>query len=103
MYKRQAKRLDGVDLWPVIRGNKHPFERTVFWRYKRLQARRKAVRSGDWKYVWDSGKEELHNLTDDPAEARDMLPERRQLAADLKKKLADWAMDVRAPRLKGFS
>jgi hypothetical protein len=74
----------------------------VFWLSPRLEARRKAARSGDWKYVWDSGKEELHNLAEDPAESKDVLKEQKEIAADLKKKLAAWEEDVRAPRLRDF-
>ena len=97
-----GKLVDGVDLWPVLRGERPVFQRTLFWRFKRLQARRKAVRSGDWKYISDSGREELHDLASDPAEPRDLLKERGEIAADLKQKLAAWELDVRAPRLKDF-
>jgi arylsulfatase A-like enzyme len=97
-----GKRLDGVNLLPVLKGESAPFSRTVFWRYKRLEARRKAVRAGDWKYVWDTGKEELHNLAEDPGETKDLLAERAELAAELKKTLAAWELDVRAPRLRDF-
>jgi N-acetylgalactosamine-6-sulfatase len=97
-----GKKMDGVDLLPVLKGERPPFARTVFWRFKRGEARRKAVRSGDWKYVWDTGKDELHNLADDPAEAKDLLRDRPEIAADLRKKLAAWEEDVRAPRLRDF-
>ena len=97
------KKMDGINLLPVLKQEKEPFNRTVFWRYKRLEARRKAVRSGDWKYVSDSGKEELHNLAGDPGESTDLLRQRPEIAADLKKKLAAWETDVQAPRLRDFS
>jgi arylsulfatase A-like enzyme len=97
-----GKKMDGVDLAPVLAGRRQPFPRTVYWRYKRQDARRKAVRSGDWKYVWDTGQEELHNLADDPAEAKDLLRDKPRIVADLKKKLVDWEVEVRAPRLKDF-
>ena len=97
-----GKKMDGVSLLPVLKGEKAPYSRTVFWRYKRLEARRKAVRSGDWKYVWDTGMEELHNLAGDPGESADLLAQRPEVAADLKKKLAAWEIDVRAPRLRDF-
>jgi hypothetical protein len=92
--------VDGVSLLPVLRGETPPFARTVFWRYKHLETRRKAVRTGDWKYVWDGGKEELHNLAEDAGESRDLLAERPETAADLRHKLAAWEEDVRAPRLR---
>jgi len=91
-----------VNLMPVLKQEKEPFTRTVFWRYKRLEARRKAVRSGDWKYVWDTGKDELHNLADDPGESTDLVRQRPEIAADLKKKLVEWEADVQAPRLRDF-
>jgi N-acetylgalactosamine-6-sulfatase len=97
-----GKKMDGENLLPALKGEVPPFSRTVFWRYKRLQARRKAVRSGDWKYVWDTGKDELHNLAEDPGETRDLLAARPEIAAELKKKLAAWEEDVRAPRLRDF-
>lgn len=97
-----GKKMDGVNLLPVLKQEKEPFARTVFWRYKRLEARRKAVRSGDWKYVWDTGKEELHNLAEDPDESKDLLGQRPEIAADLRKKLVAWEVDVRAPRLRDF-
>jgi arylsulfatase A-like enzyme len=97
-----GKKMDGVDLLPVLNGKTRPFDRTVFWRYKRLQARRKAVRSGNWKYVWDTGNDELHELNEDPGESRNLLTERPEIAADLRKKLAEWEKDVRAPRLRDF-
>jgi arylsulfatase A-like enzyme len=91
-----GKKMDGVNLLPVLKQEKEPFARTVFWRYKRLEARRKAVRSGDWKYVWDTGKEELHNLADDPGESNDLLAQRPEIAADLKEKLS--ACETSAPK-----
>jgi arylsulfatase A-like enzyme len=97
-----GKKMDGMNLLPVLSGEKEPFSRVVFWRYKRLQARRKAVRCGDWKYVWETGKDELHNLADDPSESKDLLAARPEIAADLRKKLAAWEEDVQAPRLRDF-
>ena len=98
-----GKKIDGLNLLPVLSGEQPAFARTVFWRYKRLAARRKAVRAGDWKYVWDGGKEELHNLAEDPGESRDLLTQQPGTAADLKRKLAAWEEDVRASRLRDFA
>jgi arylsulfatase A len=97
-----GKKLDGISLMPALRQQGPPVSRTVFWRFKRAEARRKAVRSGDWKYVFDSGKEELHNLAEDVAESKDRMSDKPVIAADLKKKLAAWELDVRAPRLKDY-
>ncbi|MBI3209265.1 MAG: sulfatase-like hydrolase/transferase [Candidatus Solibacter usitatus] len=99
---RAARRLDGVDLMPVLTGAQEPFARTVFWRYKREKNRRKAVRDGDWKLVVDNGVEELHNLAADGGEKVNLLSREPERAAELRKKLAAWEHDVEASRLRGF-
>jgi arylsulfatase A-like enzyme len=96
------RKLDGEDLLAEWRGQKPVKPRTVFWRYRRLQNTRKAVRHGDWKLVNDNGKEELHNIAADPNEKNDQLQTRPAIARDLRLKLAAWEQDVRAPRLKEF-
>ena len=95
-------KFDGVDLLPVMKGEAPAFPRTLFWRYKRLEARRKAVRSGDLKYVWDGGKEELHDLAKDPGEQHDLLAARPEAAAKFRAQLAGWEKDVAAPRLRDY-
>ena len=42
-------------------------------------------------------------LAEDLAEAKDQLAARPDIAANLKKKLDAWEIDVRAPRLKDFA
>jgi N-acetylgalactosamine-6-sulfatase len=98
----RSRRLDGIDLTPFLTGKQRVPERTVFWRYKRAKARRKAVRSGDWKYMDDSGTESLCNLADDPEEKQNLFSAESPVAVDLKKKLAAWEEDVKALRLRDF-
>ena len=98
-----GRRLDGIDLLPFVRDGRAAVARTVFWRYKRGKARRKAVREGDWKYIDDSGKQYLFDLAGDEQEKWDLLAERPEVAARLRSLLARWEEDVRAPRLAGFS
>ena len=95
-------RFDGVDLLPVLSGRREPFSRTVFWRYKRGDNRRKAVRRGAWKLVIDDGREELHELLGDEREQRDLAGEQPALIAELKRVLAAWEQSVQAPRLRAF-
>ncbi len=97
-----ASRFDGVDLTGVLRGEREPFQRTVFWRYKRAQNRRKAVRHGNMKYLWDNGTEYLFNLAEDVREEHNLLEDFPGVAAELRDKLAEWEEEVRAPRLAGF-
>ncbi|MGH9718686.1 MAG: sulfatase-like hydrolase/transferase [Bryobacteraceae bacterium] len=96
-----GRSFDGIDLLPSLTGKRAKFDRTVFWRAKRGERVRKAVRNGDMKLVIDEG-EELHDLSLDELEQKDLLPGARQVAAALRAKLADWERDVMAPRLRPF-
>ncbi len=96
-------RLDGIDLLPYAAGARTADgERTLFWRYKRAANRRKAVRDGRWKYVFDSGAEYLFDLEADPAEAKNLLAADPPKAAQLKSKLALWEAETASPRLRDF-
>lgn len=97
-----GRRLDGVDLLPVLKGEKAAFPRTLFWRFKRGDRVRKAVRDGDLKYVNDGGEEALNDLGKDEGERRNLLPEAGGEVQRLKSKLAEWERDVMAPRLRPF-
>jgi arylsulfatase A-like enzyme len=100
---RISRPADGIDLMPFISGARSAQERTVFWRYKRAQNVRKAVRHGNWKYADDSGSQTLFDLGADPAEKHDLLTERPEVVADLRQRLGAWERDVQAPRLRGFT
>ena len=95
-------KLDGVDLMPVITGKRQPFERTLFWRAKRGESVRKAVRHGDWKLVIDNGDTELHNIARDELEQENLLNANEPVARDLRARLAAWEREVMAPRLRPF-
>ena len=97
-----ARKLDGLNLGPFLRGNQPLFSRTLFWRYKRGENVRKAVRDGDMKLVSDNGKEELHNLADDEGERKNLLPQAEAMASKLRAKLVAWEKEVAAPRLRDF-
>jgi hypothetical protein len=86
----------------VLKGQKVPFPRTVFWRFKRADRVRKAIREGDLKYVLDSGQEELHDLAKNEREQRNLLADAPEDVRRLKAKLAAWERDVMAPRLRPF-
>jgi N-acetylgalactosamine-6-sulfatase len=95
-------RFDGINLLPFITGQRRPFERTVFWRYKRARNVRKAVRHGNWKYVNDDGARALHDLAADAGEKKNLFGDRPEVVTDLEARLAKWERDVESPRLKGF-
>lgn len=98
----RGRRLDGIDLLPYLKAGRPPVSRTVFWRYKRLAARRKAVRSGDWKYIDDSGEEMLYNIARDETETQNLIPKEPGIAKDLRARLAAWESEVEAHRLRDF-
>jgi arylsulfatase A-like enzyme len=98
-----AKGFDGDDLLPVMTGRRKPYARTVFWRYRRGKAIRRAVRHGDWKYLNDNGEESLHDLTGDAGEQKSVLAARPEIAADLKRRLEAWEKQVVSPRLREFN
>ena len=97
-----GRRLDGINLLPILSGRKPPIPRTVFWRYKRGDRLNRAVRRGDMKLVIENGKEELHNLAQDEREQSDLLPDDKKAAPLLRRLLAEWEKDVMAPRLRPF-
>ena len=94
--------FDGVNLLPFVTGEREPFFRTVYWRYKRLHNRRKAVRHGDMKYLWDNGDEYLYHLGADIHEDENLIAELPDIAADLRDRLIAWEDAVHAPRLAEF-
>jgi N-acetylgalactosamine-6-sulfatase len=91
-----GRKLDGINL---LESNA-PRARTVFWRFKRGQNIRKAVRDGSQKFIHDGRDEFLFDLERDPLEQNNLVNDRS--AADLRARLAQWERDVLAPRLKPF-
>ena len=85
---KPSRRLDGIDLLPVLRRQRGPFRRTVFWRYKRDKVVRKAAMDGDLKYVNDNGAEALHDLSSDMLEQKNLVAARSADTGKLKAKLA---------------
>lgn len=99
---KPAKRGDGIDIMPLLSARNRPAPRTLFWRYKRGEARRRAVCEGDLKYIDDSGKIHLYDLGADLGETRNLASERPADVGRLEKALSQWERDVAAPRLAGY-
>lgn len=79
--------LDGLDLTPVLRGARAPFERTLFWRH----AAQAAVRVGDWKYLKvDAETERLYDLAADEREQADFSTTRPEIFDRLRAEYARW-------------
>jgi arylsulfatase A-like enzyme len=88
-------RLDGMDLFPVLREQSPLVERTLFWRTFGPRPQR-AVRSGDWKLVADGNRFMLFNVRDDIGERRNLIRERPDVARRLHAALDAWGADVDA-------
>jgi arylsulfatase A-like enzyme len=86
--------LDGIDLLPLLSGDKPVVERTFFWRVERTGRHQKAVRHGNWKFVQDDMVEMLFDLEKDIGERKDLAYRHPETLARLKKLLADWEADL---------
>ena len=58
---------DGRDVLPVLSGRAPVFERDLFWRTKGPREQR-AVRSGNWKLLWEGPNLYLFDVAADPGE-----------------------------------
>jgi arylsulfatase A-like enzyme len=85
-----GRQLDGINLLQILTGEMPERERTFCWRVNRSVRQQKAIRHGDWKYVWDGGVDLLFNLKDDIGERRDLSYQNQAIATDLKARLKAW-------------
>ncbi len=74
------RRIDGMDLGPVLRGEKDAKGHDVFYYYRGLKL--EAVRQGPWKLHLDKG--ELYNLASDPGESKNVASEKADEVARLR-------------------
>ncbi|MGM3308005.1 sulfatase [Anabaena sp. WFMT] len=86
---------DGQNLLPLLRGDRSEFSRTLFWRYgSAVATRRRAVRSGDWKYWRQGNQEALFNLATDPGETTDLKASNPQVFTRLKAQFEHWELQM---------
>jgi arylsulfatase A-like enzyme len=94
--------FDGIDILQKIQTKVPAQERTLFWRARRGQQTRKAVRSGSLKYIYQQNvndvKEYLFDLKQDPAEKNNILSERQGDVEKLKMLLKKWEYKVKHKR-----
>ena len=92
----QGRSLDGMNILPILKGEKPLQERTFFWRIQEEGMVQKAVRRGRWKYVLD-GIERLEMLFDlerDPGERYTLYYEHPQVVNELRNSLGTWEKEV---------
>jgi arylsulfatase A-like enzyme len=78
--------LDGENLMPVCTGQRAAYDRTFFWR----TVERDAARSGNWKYLKDSGREYLFDLATDLGEKADVRARHPDIFERIKKQYLAW-------------
>lgn len=89
-----SARLEGMNLFPVLRGRRPPVSRTLYWRSTFNGRTQRAVREGNWKYVRDANHDFVFDVVNDPGERRDLTRHRPDLARRLRQKLLAWEQDV---------
>ena len=96
-----GRQLDGVNLLPILEGKAPVTERTLFWRMtdypqhnNRSFKNQRAVRKGNWKYIWDGNVEQLFDLARDPGERRDLQYQHQKFLFEMRKLYAQWEKDV---------
>jgi arylsulfatase A-like enzyme len=97
----QAGSIDGVDLTPLLRGEK--LERgPLYWHYPHYSNQgcqpSGAIRDGDWKLIeqYESGRSELYHLADDLGEKNDLAEREPDRVRRLAAKLENWRKEVGA-------
>ena len=79
---------DGQNILPALTGERAPWPRTLYWRYK-AQAQR-AVRDGDWKYLKINGNEFLFDVAVDARERANLRRQHADVFERLKEQWAAW-------------
>lgn len=90
--------IDSVDLLPHLKGEiKTPPHEALYWRFGEQQA----IRKGDFKLLkLRNGEEHLFDLSNDLGEQKDLLAERTEIVAQLRKDFAAWDSELAAPLWK---
>jgi arylsulfatase A-like enzyme len=97
-----GRAFDGMDILQAVAANRPVQKRTLFWRIRRGEWTRKAVRDGSLKYIrlqnGDDVKQYLFNLERDPVEKNNLLNEQPENVRKLKTLLQNWEQQVKNTR-----
>jgi len=78
--------LDGESMLPICTGQREVYDRPLFWRTRT----REAVRVGRWKYLNDSGNQQLFDVSADPGEKTDLRTRHADRFDQLKQQYQAW-------------
>ena len=92
--------LDGFDIVNHLVKKDPDVARTLYWRNRRGNVTKKAVRDGDLKYLIELRNdttflEGMYNLEDDPSETEDLLLSDPDKAFNMKRLLYEWEENVK--------
>jgi len=92
--------LDGVNLIPYLTGkNNAPPHQTLMWRW----TSQSAIRDGNWKLLRGGTREYLYNLDADLEEKHNLAATHPEIVSRLRKKLMNWAGELRPAGLSDAS
>jgi arylsulfatase A len=91
---KPVRPLDGIDLLPVLRGERPVAERTLCWRINRDDRKQQAVRHGRWKYVKDGAIELLYDVERDPGERIELGHRNPAQLAAMRRLYAEWEAEI---------
>jgi len=101
-HAKPSRPFDGIDILESVEAGRPVQPRTLFWRIRRANWTRKAVRDGLWKYIaLENGtevQEYLFDLDADPQEKDNLISGDKEAALKLKRLLQDWEREVRHSR-----
>lgn len=90
----EGRKLDGINLIPVLNGTTPPPDRTLFWRVDRFRGEQWAARKGKWKYIRYERGELLFDLNADIGERRDLSKRHPDTVAELREEVARWEAEM---------
>jgi arylsulfatase A-like enzyme len=88
--------LDGIDLMPMLTGEKQNVDRTLYWRTFQ-RSKHKAILDGKWKYLQDEKGEYLFDLSVDQMEKHDLKLKEEKRFEMMKAKYDNWEKTVLQP------
>lgn len=98
----EGRPFDGIDILRLVETKQPVRKRTLFWRARRGNRTRKAVRDGSMKYIalyeGDQVKKYLFDLAKDPTEQSDLLDAQGATALRLETLLREWENTIRPRR-----
>lgn len=91
-------RFEGINLLPILSGERPGLSRTLFWRIDTAARQQRAVRSGDWKLVVDGDEIHLllYDLKKDVGERLDLASTHADVVKQLRRQIREWEAAVDA-------